>query len=119
MAIGLVGLKSCGLRLHCDLLCELTDLQFDIHAGDRIGGDGNLGAGRRFKTRGREFQIVKNFYEPREILGNGSRIALRRQDTALGDAFNKALKEIRANGTYKKINDKYFSFDVYGPETGS
>ena len=29
-------------------------------------------------------------------------------------AINEALKTIRANGTYKKINDKYFEFDVYG-----
>ena len=28
--------------------------------------------------------------------------------------FNKAIAEIIADGTYKKINDKYFSFDVYG-----
>src|SRR5207245_2403992 len=48
---------------------------------------------------GKDFVFVgPGFYEPREILGNGSGIALRKQDTALGDAFNKALKEIRANG---------------------
>jgi polar amino acid transport system substrate-binding protein len=28
--------------------------------------------------------------------------------------FNKALAAIRANGKYKEINDKYFSFDEYG-----
>ena len=27
---------------------------------------------------------------------------------------NAAIKAIRANGVYKKINDKYFKFDVYG-----
>ena len=28
--------------------------------------------------------------------------------------FNEALAEIRADGTYKQINDKYFTFDAYG-----
>ncbi len=28
--------------------------------------------------------------------------------------FNKAIEGILANGKYKEINDKYFTFDVYG-----
>jgi len=46
--------------------------------------------------------------------GAGVGVGLRKEDTALLDAFNKAIGEIRADGTYKQINDKYFSFDVYG-----
>jgi len=53
------------------------------------------------------------------VFGDGAGIAVRKGDNALRTAFNKALKEIRADGTYKKINDKYFPFDVYGPEPKS
>jgi len=46
--------------------------------------------------------------------GIGSGIAIRKTDTALLQKFNAAIAAIRANGTYKKIQDKYFDFDIYG-----
>ncbi|WP_319412514.1 ABC transporter substrate-binding protein [uncultured Cohaesibacter sp.] len=48
-----------------------------------------------------------------EFVGDGVGIALRKEDTDLLDRLNKALAEIRADGTYKKINDKYFTIDIY------
>ena len=48
------------------------------------------------------------------INGEGAGIAIRKGEDALREAFNKAIDEIRADGTYKAINDKYFPFDVYG-----
>lgn len=39
-------------------------------------------------------------------------IAVRKND-ALREKMNAALKAIRANGTYAKINAKYFPFDIY------
>jgi lysine-arginine-ornithine-binding protein len=40
-------------------------------------------------------------------------IAVRKDDTKLQTAINDALKKIRENGTYAKINAKYFPFDIY------
>ena len=48
------------------------------------------------------------------IYGKGAGIALRQGDEKLKGMFDKAIDEIRANGTYKKVQDKYFTFDVYG-----
>ncbi len=45
--------------------------------------------------------------------GSGAGIAMRKEDTDLKAMFNKALAEILADGTYKKINDKYFPFSIY------
>ncbi|WP_347903290.1 ABC transporter substrate-binding protein [Pseudomonas purpurea] len=40
-------------------------------------------------------------------------IAVRKGDDKLRNDLNVALKEIVADGTYKKINDKYFPFSIY------
>ncbi|MES0879067.1 ABC transporter substrate-binding protein [Roseibium sp. SCP14] len=48
------------------------------------------------------------------INGEGAGIAIRKEDGELKDKFNTAIEAILANGKYKEINDKYFSFDVYG-----
>lgn len=37
---------------------------------------------------------------------------IRKQEPELLDAINKALADIKADGTYKKISDKYFGQDV-------
>jgi ABC-type amino acid transport substrate-binding protein len=64
--------------------------------------------------------IIASMPVPRgSIVDEGAGIGIRKGDTKLKDAFNAAIKAIRADGTYKKINDKYFSFDVYGPEPPS
>jgi polar amino acid transport system substrate-binding protein len=49
-----------------------------------------------------------------KINGVGVGIALRKGDTDLKKMFNDAIVAIRKNGVYKKVNDKYFDFDVYG-----
>lgn len=49
-----------------------------------------------------------------EIHGLGAGIAVRKGEGDLVTKFNAAIDAIRANGKYKEINDKYFSFDAYG-----
>ena len=63
---------------------------------------------------GRGFGFVGPALNDSKVFGPGAGIALRQTDPDLRDRLNAAIKAIRANGTYKKINDKYFSFDIYG-----
>lgn len=47
------------------------------------------------------------------IFGEGKGVGVRKEDPELRDKFDTALKEILADGTYEKINAKYFPFSIY------
>lgn len=46
----------------------------------------------------------------------GVGIAMRKGDSELREKVNAALKAIKANGTYKAINARYFDFDISGAQ---
>jgi len=46
--------------------------------------------------------------------GGGVGMAMRKGEDTLRTKVNAALKTITANGTYKKINDKYFDVNIRG-----
>lgn len=53
--------------------------------------------------------------EPVRLKGDSDvGIAVRKGDTPLRDRINTALKNIKADGRYQQIANKYFSFDVSG-----
>jgi len=56
-----------------------------------------------------------DFDDPK-FIGDGIGIGIRKGEDELKAMLNKAIAQIRADGTYKKINDKYFPFDVFGAE---
>ena len=57
---------------------------------------------------GKYHQIGPDLVEPKEYFGEGFGIAFRKRDTALAEAFNRALAEVRADGTYARIYEQYF-----------
>ena len=89
---------------------DMVGQRLDLVFGDRIELENNFlntEEGRGFKPLGPSYTDAKWF-------GDGAGIALRKTDKALMARFNMALDTIRTNGTYKKINDRYFDFDVFG-----
>ncbi len=59
--------------------------------------------------QGQEFEFKGDAVDVNDKIG----IALRKQDTELTRRFNEALLAIRGDGTYDKINAKYFPFSIY------
>lgn len=65
------------------------------------------------KPEGKAYEFAKPVLQD-EIFGAGAAFAVRKDDTALLQKLNKALADIRKDGTYNKIAKKYFTFDPYG-----
>lgn len=66
------------------------------------------------KEIGQGFEFKGEAVTDKAYIGEGTALALRKQDKELAQKFNKAIEVIRANGTYDKIAAKYFNFDIYG-----
>ena len=93
-------------EVYLDLAAGRVDAVFS----DTLAVDG----GFLKKPQGKGFAFFGPSYDDPKFFGTGSGIAVRKADTALQAKFNAAIAAIRANGVYKKINDRYFDFDVYG-----
>jgi polar amino acid transport system substrate-binding protein/arginine/ornithine transport system substrate-binding protein len=89
-----------------DLAIGRIDAQFS----DSIAADDGF-----LKTdAGKDFEFTGGDQHDEQCHGPGAGMAVRKSDTALRDDLNRAIEAIRANGTYQKINAKYFDYDIYG-----
>jgi lysine-arginine-ornithine-binding protein len=89
---------------------DLASGRVDLGHADSVAlMDGFLGT-----DMGQGFEFVGPDYNVPEWHGVGAGIAVRKGEDDLRMALDKAIDTIRANGTYEKINAKYFDFDVFG-----
>lgn len=89
---------------------DLQAGRIDVALQDSVAAnDGFLSKpeGAGFMFTGPELTDVRWF-------GEGAGIAVRKKDVDLRNCLNAAIRSIRSNGTYKKINDSYFAFDIFG-----
>ena len=64
--------------------------------------------------RGQGFAFAGGTVYDRKIMGDGDAAGVRKSDTDLREALNGAIAEMLRDGTYKRIEAKYFDFDMYG-----
>ena len=95
-----------------EVFLDLAAGRVDVVVCDSVAAE----VGFLKRPAGKGFAFIGPAYNDPKYFGTGSGIALRKADTDLQAKLNAAITAIRANGTYKKIQDQYFSFDVYGDE---
>ncbi len=94
-----------------DVYLDMLSGRLDAMFGDSIAqSDGFI---KTDDGKGYAF-FGKSYTTPKSIFGIGAGVAVRKGEEKLRDAFSKAIADIRADGTYAKINGKYFKFDIYG-----
>lgn len=93
-----------------EALNDLVAGRVDVVFSDLIAAEEQLLKG----ADGSNYELVGPPQRDPECLGEGVGLALRKKNDELRIKLNEAIKHIRDNGTYKKINDKYFAFDLYG-----
>lgn len=66
------------------------------------------------KEGGDQFEFVGPSVTDEQWFGDGFGIAVRKQDKDLKKMLNQAIQDLRDNGQYEAVNNKYFEYDVYG-----
>ena len=92
------------------VLADLASGRLDASLQDAIQAD----EGFLKKPEGKGFAFAGGDLNDPKTLGTGAGLGLRKEDTDLKAAIDKAIAGMLTDGTYKKIEKKYFKFDVYG-----
>ena len=93
-----------------------TDIYLELAAGrGDVGFGSSVVSSEAFlkKPEGKGFAQVGDTVRL-EAGAGGVGIAFRKGEDALRDKVNAALKAIKADGSYKRMADKYFDFDITG-----
>ncbi len=97
------------------LVAKETEVYLELIAGRgdiAFGSSVVSGEALLKKPEGKGFAQVGPTVILDTTAGAGVGIALRKGEDDLRTKINAAIKEIRANGTYKSLADKYFDFDI-------
>lgn len=95
-----------------EVYLDLAAGRIDVAMADSVAVDG----GFLKKPAGKGFGFFGPAFNDPKYFGYGAGIAVRKADTGLQARFDGAIRAIRADGTYKKIQDRYFDFDVYSED---
>jgi lysine/arginine/ornithine transport system substrate-binding protein len=104
------GVKVVSYQNQDQVYADLKSGRLDASLQDEV--QANVGflktpVGQGFEFSGPEINDTK-------ILGSAAAIGLRKGDTDLKNALNKALDDILQDGTYQSIAKKYFDFNIHG-----
>jgi lysine-arginine-ornithine-binding protein len=89
---------------------DLASGRLDAQLSDSLQSlEGFLGV-----DAGKGFAFLGDALDDIDCQGVGAGFAVRKEDSELRDAMSQIILDMRADGTYKAFNDKYFKVDIYG-----
>jgi lysine-arginine-ornithine-binding protein len=104
------GVKIVPYQDQDQVYADLTSGRLDASLQDAV----QVNLGFLNTPRGAGFAFTGGEPEDLKMLGNGAAIGLRKEDADLKAKIDQAIADMVKDGTYKKIEARYFTFDVYG-----
>ncbi|MGA7779868.1 MAG: ABC transporter substrate-binding protein [Paraburkholderia sp.] len=104
------GIKVVPYQNQDQVYTDLLSGRLDASLQDAVEAD----IGFLKTPRGTGFEFAGKDIDDPKTLGNGAGIGLRKDDADLKAKLDHAIADIIKDGTYEKIEKKYFTFDVYG-----
>ncbi len=93
-------------KAQVDALQDLKNGRIDILIGE------GLQFQEHFLKDNPDYALLGKPLESPTCFGPGTGIAIRHEDAKLAETLNAGIKAVRADGTYKKINEKYLPIDI-------
>jgi lysine/arginine/ornithine transport system substrate-binding protein len=70
--------------------------------------------------KGQGYELIANITDdPKDVLGSFVAIGVRKNEPELLKKIDEAIAAIHANGTYDKLQAKYFNFSIYQPSANN
>ena len=91
-----------------EAVLDLAEERIDTAIGDKDAVVDFL----KNRREGKCCRLLSDAPRDPAYFGEGIGIGLRKEDLALRAAFDKAIDEVMADGTFAKIRGKYFDFEV-------
>jgi polar amino acid transport system substrate-binding protein len=91
-----------------DAILDLAEGRVDVVLGDKDEATDFLDKNKE----GQCCRMIGDVTRDPAYFGEGIGIGLRREDKGLKSIFNKALEDLKADGTFAQIRAKYFKFEI-------
>lgn len=92
------------------IYADLTSGRIDAAFQDEVAGS----EGFLKQSAGKGYSFAGPAVKDDKFFGVGTGMGLRKDETDVKAALNKAFAEMSKDGTYEKYAKQYFDFDVYG-----
>ncbi len=110
------GVKVVSYPGQDQVYADLLSGRLDVSLQDSVEAD--YGFLRTPKGAGFE-KIADITTDPKDVLGSYTAIGVRKNEQALLKKIDDAIAALHANGTYNKLQAKYFNFNIYQPSANN